>query len=84
MKGKGKELQHRKRTSRTRSVQLDYQIITQAKRQRRDDEKPTDENSHIQTVHCAVEICSGLGLEVVVGRQGNDKLAETELVKFSQ
>ncbi len=63
-------------------MQLDYQFITQAKRQLKGDEKPTDENSYIQTVLCAVDTLSGLGLEVIVGRKGNDTLAETELVKF--
>ena len=72
MKGKGKELQHRKLTSRTPTVQLDYQFITQAKRKLNTDEKPTDENSHIQTVLCAVDTLSGLGLEVIVQKKGYD------------
>ena len=82
MQGKGKELQHGKLTARTPTVQLDYQFITQAKKPLKEGEKPTDENSHIVTVRCAVDTLYGLGLEVIVGRKGNDKLAETELSKF--
>ncbi len=70
-----------KLTSRTPTVQLHYQFITQATRKLKD-EKPTGENSRIQTVLCAVDTLSRLGLEVIVGRKGNDKIAETELVKF--
>ena len=64
------------------TVQLDYQFITQAKRELRLDESVTEENSKYVTVLCALDTKTGLGLEVIVTKKGNCKIAETELVKF--
>jgi hypothetical protein len=81
--GKGKEAQHRKLgNDRTPTVQLDYQFITQPKRQLAQDEQPDANNSHIVTVLVAVDTLSGLALEAQVNSKGADKLAETELCKF--
>jgi hypothetical protein len=80
--GKGKEAQHRKLgNDRTPTVQLDYQFITQPKRQLAQDEQPDANNSHIVTVLVAVDTLSGLALEAQVNSEGADKLAETELCK---
>ena len=56
--GQGKELQHRQLTDRHPTFQLDYQFLTQAKRQLQPGEEPNDSNTHYTTVLCAVDTAS--------------------------